>query len=154
MAKLENKYGYDILPEEVEEDYIVWFWQLIYSRVPLLSCHADVVELVDTRDLKSLTRQGVPVQVRSSVPFVMKKDTKDDIKAGALGGVIVALIAWSLLGCTTTHNYEHFKDVAYQYYVIDESSDEPDAYFETKDEAEDYKRYFEKHHNYKIVSMK
>jgi len=26
MAKLENKYGYDILPEEVEEDYIVWFW--------------------------------------------------------------------------------------------------------------------------------
>jgi len=26
MAKLENKYGYDILPEEVEEEYIVWFW--------------------------------------------------------------------------------------------------------------------------------
>jgi len=26
MAKLENKYGYDILPEEVEEDYMVWFW--------------------------------------------------------------------------------------------------------------------------------
>jgi len=26
MARLENKYGYDILPEEVEEEYIVWFW--------------------------------------------------------------------------------------------------------------------------------
>jgi len=26
MAKLENKYGYDILPEEVEEEDIVWFW--------------------------------------------------------------------------------------------------------------------------------
>ena len=83
----------------------------------------------------------------------MKKQTKDDVKVGALGGVIVALIVWSLLGCTTTH-YEHFKDVAYQYYVIDENSDEPDAYFETKDEAEDYKDYFKEHHNYKIISMK
>ena len=85
----------------------------------------------------------------------MKKNTKDDIKAGALGGVIVALIVWSLLGCTTTHNYEQYEQSrAYQYYVIDENSDEPDAYFETKDEAEDYKEYFKEHHNYKIVSMK
>ena len=79
---------------------------------------------------------------------------KDNIKVGALGGVIVALIIWSLLGCTTTHNYEHFENVVYQYYVIDENSDEPDAYFETKDEAEDYKEYFKEHHTYKIVSMK
>ena len=42
----------------------------------------------------------------------------------------------------------------YQYYVIDESSGEPDAYFETKDEAENYKEYFKEHHNYKIVSVK
>ena len=67
---------------------------------------------------------------------------------------IVALIIWSLLGCTTTRNYEHFEDVAYQYYVIDENSAEPDAYFETKKEAESYKKYFEKHHTYKIVSVK
>lgn len=60
---------YDILPEEVEEEYYVWVWQLIYSRAALLLCHADVVELVDTRDLKSLSRQGVWVQVPPSVPF-------------------------------------------------------------------------------------
>jgi hypothetical protein len=43
---------------------------------------------------------------------------------------------------------------AYQYYVIDEHSNTPDAYFNTKKEAESYKKYFERHHTYKIVSMK
>ena len=42
----------------------------------------------------------------------------------------------------------------YRYYVIDEHSKIPDAYFETKEEAESYKKYFEKHHTYKIVSVK
>jgi len=83
----------------------------------------------------------------------MKVETKDDIKAGALGGVLVALIVWSLLGCATP-DYKDFKDVAYRYYVIDEHAEIPDAYFETKEEAESYKRYFEKHHTYKIVSVK
>ena len=32
--------------------------------------HARVVELVDTRDLKSLASNGVPVQVRLRVPTV------------------------------------------------------------------------------------
>ena len=31
--------------------------------------NARVVELVDTRDLKSLARNSVPVQVRLRVPF-------------------------------------------------------------------------------------
>ena len=43
---------------------------------------------------------------------------------------------------------------AYQYYVIDEHSEIPDAYFETKEEAESYRKYFEKNHTYKIVSVK
>jgi len=33
-----------------------------------------VVELVDTRDLKSLDRNIVPVQVRPRVPPIMKKN--------------------------------------------------------------------------------
>ena len=36
--KTKKTKDYDILPEEVEEEYIVWFWQLIYSRASLLSC--------------------------------------------------------------------------------------------------------------------
>ena len=60
----------------------------------------------------------------------------------------------SLIGCTTTQNEQYEQSRAYQYYVIDGNSDEPDAYFETKEEAESYKKYFEKHHTYKIVSVK
>ena len=37
-----------------------------YNKFPFL---ARVVELVDTRDLKSLASNGVPVQVRLRVPF-------------------------------------------------------------------------------------
>ena len=49
---------------------------------------------------------------------------------------------------------EPISQTNYQYYVIDESSSTPDAYFETKIEAEGYKEYFKEHHNYKIVLMK
>ena len=59
-----------------------------------------------------------------------------------------------LIGCTTIQNQQYEGSRAYQYYVIDEHSKIPDAYFETKEEAESYKRYFEKHHTYKIVSVK
>jgi len=41
----------------------------------------------------------------------------------------------------------------YQYYVIDESAKEPDAFFITKKEADSYKEYFKEHHNYKVVSV-
>ena len=34
--------------------------------------NARVVELVDTRDLKSLARNSVPVQVRLRVPLIIK----------------------------------------------------------------------------------
>jgi len=71
----------------------------------------------------------------------------------------------SSIGCTWTFHRPPMKlnipqtppsqtTGAYQYYVIDEHSNTPDAYFNTKEEAESYKKYFEKHHTYKIVSMK
>ena len=92
----------------------------------------------------------------------MKVETKDDIKAGALGALFVALIAWSLIGCTWTFHRPPMElnipqvpatTTDHQYYVIDESSTVPDAYFKTKDEAENYKEYFKEHHNYKIVEL-
>ena len=94
------------------------------------------------------------VQVPPSVPFIMKSKTKKDIKEALIGGAIVLFFIWVLCGCTTPNNYEHFNGTIYQYYVIGEHSDEPDAYFKTKDEAEDYKEYFKEHHNYKIVFSK
>ena len=84
----------------------------------------------------------------------MKKEVKNDIKEALIGGAIVLFFIWILCGCATPNNYEHFESTSYKYYVIDENSDEPDAYFETKDEAEDYKEYFKEHHTYKIVSIK
>ena len=41
---------------------------------------ARVVELVDTRDLKSLVRKDVPVQVRPRAPFVVNYNTKCSFK--------------------------------------------------------------------------
>ena len=32
----------------------------------------------------------------------MKEETKDDIKAGGIGVVLVLLIVWALVGCTHT----------------------------------------------------
>ena len=78
---------------------------------------------------------------------------KDDIKAGALGVLFVILIVWSLTGCATNSRYEEYDGAAYKYYVIDQNSDEPDAYFETKEEAEKYKIYFKENHNYIIVQL-
>jgi len=68
--------------------------------------------------------------------------------------ILLIVIMCLSIGCTTIQNKHYEQSRAYQYYVIDENSDEPDAYFETKDEAEDYKDYFKEHHNYKIVSVK
>ena len=83
----------------------------------------------------------------------MKVEVKDDIKAGALGVLFVILIVWSLTGCATNSRYEEYDGAAYKYYVIDQNSDEPDAYFETKEEAEKYKIYFKENHNYIIVQL-
>ena len=92
-------------------------------------------------------------------------NTKKDIKEALIGGAIVLFFIWILCGCTWTVYRPPMKlnipqtppsqtTGAYQYYVIDEHSEIPDAYFETKDEAESYRKYFEDHHTYKIISMK
>ena len=40
----------------------------------------------------------------------MKKETKDDIKAGGLGLILVFIIIWALVGCTHTfYNPPHDK---------------------------------------------
>lgn len=41
----------------------------------------------------------------------------------------------------------------YRYYVIDDYSKTPDAYFETKEAAEKYKTYFKDNHNYTVVQQ-
>ena len=103
------------------------------------------------------------VRVPPSVPFTMKQETKDDVKAGGLGVVLVLRIVWALVGCTWTFHRSPMKlnipqvplsENNYRYCVIDESSSIPDAYFGTKIEAENYKEYFKEHHNYKIVLVK
>ena len=96
------------------------------------------------------------------MPFIL--ETKDDIKSGALGVFLVTLIAWALVGCTWTFHRPPMKlnipqtppyqtTGAYRYYVIDEHSKIPDAYFNTKKEAEGYKNYFKENHNYVIVQL-
>jgi len=74
--------------------------------------------------------------------------------------VILAILVGT--GCTWTFHRPPMKlnipqvpatTTDHQYYVIDESSTIPDAYFKTKDEAENYKKYFKEHHNYKIVEL-
>ena len=97
---------------------------------------ADVVESVDTRDLKSLSRLG---SVGSSP---------------SIGTIFVLLLLiFVLTGCTTTRYKQFEESKTYQYYVIDENSEIPDAYFKTKEEAESYKKYFQEHHTYKIVQL-
>jgi hypothetical protein len=44
------------------------FWKALIIK----TCVARVVKLVDTRDLKSLASNGVPVQVRPRAPFLYK----------------------------------------------------------------------------------
>ncbi|HAT64498.1 MAG TPA: hypothetical protein DCS66_07830 [Flavobacteriaceae bacterium] len=84
----------------------------------------------------------------------MKKETKKDIIETLIGGAVAFFLIWLCSGCTTTQNEQYEESRAYQYYVIDINSDEPDAFFETKKEAESYKKYYEEHHTYKIVSIK
>lgn len=94
--------------------------------------------------------------------MIMKRETKDDIKAGSIGVLFVFLIVWALVGCTYTIHKPPMKlklpptDVVhsnYQYYVIDENSTVPDAYFISKKDAEKYKEYFKDNHNYVIVEL-
>ena len=77
--------------------------------------------------------------------------------------ILLVILTCLSIGCTWTFHRSPMKlhipqdpvsENIYRYYVIDEHSKIPDAYFETKEEAESYKKYFEKHHTYKIVSIK
>ena len=77
--------------------------------------------------------------------------------------ILLVIVTCLSIGCTWTFHrapmelnmpQESISQNNYQYYVIDESSSIPDAYFETKIEAESYKEHFKEHHNYKIVLMK
>ena len=69
-------------------------------------------------------------------------------------GFLVSLLAATVLvsfatGCTTVSR----ADSPYKYYVIDVNADEPDAYFETKNEALEYKRHFAENHDYVVVKI-
>ena len=44
-------------------------------------------------------------------------------------------------------------EVSYKYYVIDVNADQPDAYFETYEEASVYQKEFAKNHEYVIVKI-
>jgi len=66
-----------------------------------------------------------------------------------------------LCGCHTMewkHQEDQDKDGGwtrgiYHYYVIDPNSDQPDAYFETKNEALEYKKHFADNHDYVVVKV-
>ena len=96
----------------------------------------------------------------------MKSKTKKDIKEALIGGAIVLFFIWALTGCTWTFHRSPMElnipqeppfvpavEAVYKYYVIDEHSKIPDAYFETKEEAEKYKTYFKDNHNYVVVQL-
>ena len=84
--------------------------------------------------------------------------------------IVILAIACSILGsgCTWTFhrsplklqdNLQKIKEINtpqvtdLRYYVIDENSTIPDAYFKTKEEAENYKIYFKENHNYIVVQL-
>ena len=84
-----------------------------------------------------------------------KRDTKEVILVVAT--VIAAILIGA--GCTHTWNHppmepiDHYKNIAYKYYVIDAYADVPDAFFETYNEAATYQKDFAAHHEYVIVKM-
>jgi len=67
---------------------------------------------------------------------------------------VVAILVLSC-GCTTWKWEQDggWDRAAYRYYVIDANADEPDAYFETENEALEYKKDFAEYHDYVIVKI-
>ena len=88
-----------------------------------------------------------------------KRDTKEVVL------VVATVIAATLIGagCTFTNPFDRkpmrldeprpYNNASYKYYVIDANADEPDAYFETFDEASVYQKDFAEHHEYVIVKV-
>lgn len=66
---------------------------------------------------------------------------------------ILAIVLASTVGCRTQVEYREIDPVIYEYYVIDPSLDIPDAYFETLNEAQSYKKQFASNHDYVIVKF-
>ena len=81
--------------------------------------------------------------------------------------ILILVILLLSSGCSTWnwHHPKHYKWEAekqidggwdrgiHHYYVIDANADEPDAFFETKDEAFAYQKDFSEHHDYVVVKI-
>ncbi len=68
---IHNLQSFVVLKEELK---MVLCWSKHnFSQMLKRTSDARVVELVDTRDLKSLVRKDVPVQVRPRAPFIKPK---------------------------------------------------------------------------------
>jgi hypothetical protein len=65
--------------------------------------------------------------------------------------IILAIMLALTVGCKTQIDYK--SNDLYEYYVIDPSLDIPDAYFETLNEAQNYKKQFAANHDYVIVKF-
>lgn len=88
-----------------------------------------------------------------------KRETKEVALVAAT--TIAAILIGS--GCTFTNPFErkpirlkeptHYSNASYKYYVIDANADEPDAFFETLEEASVYKKTYADHHEYVIVKI-
>jgi hypothetical protein len=88
-----------------------------------------------------------------------KRETKEVALVAAT--TIAAILIGS--GCTFTNPFERkpirlhepvpYNNASYKYYVIDANADEPDAFFETFDEASVYKKTYADHHEYVIVKI-
>ena len=57
------------------------------------------------------------------------------------------------VGCRSAMEYKEIEHFSYEYYVVDPNSDVPDAYFQTLNEAKNYKREFAANHDYVIVKI-
>ena len=105
------------------------------------------------------------VQVPPSVPFkVNMKNQNRRTKHEVIIVFIVIILAICVgPGCTWTVyrppmelKYPQQTPVSkseYRYYVIDEHSTIPDAFFKSKKEALMYKNYFKANHNYVVVQL-
>lgn len=74
---------------------------------------ARVVELVDTRDLKSLASNSVPVQVRLRVPLhspilSYRTSKAPDIRGFAVSGVLYCLLISIPIHASDVHYYVHW----------------------------------------------
>ena len=65
---------------------------------------------------------------------------------------LLMVVLWSV-GCRTTIEYKEIEPFVYEYYVVDPNSDIPDAFFETLNEAKNYKKEFAANHDYVIVKI-